>query len=268
VEWLESTLENLSSSHWEDVLAGSFDAVLHLAAFTPKRTAERDLPDDIIRTNLVGMQTLLASLPRAPRRLVFASTLDVYARAAFDRPVTEESPVGPVGLYGLSKLFGEGLAAAYARSEEIEHVTLRVGHVYGPGEERYAKLVPETIRRVLSGQVPRVAGDGRDTRDLLYVDDAAEGVARACLKPLDRTGVINLARGESHSIREIVSTITRLAGYDGPVEQLPDPVDSYSTVFDTSLMTRVLGRWPMIPLTDGLRLEIDYYRARTAERNI
>ena len=73
-------------------------------------------------------------------------------------------------------MFGEGLAAVFARTAGTEHVTLRFGHVFGPGEERYAKLVPETIRRVLSERPPRIAGDGSETRDLLYVDDAAEAL--------------------------------------------------------------------------------------------
>ena len=110
----------------------------------------------------------------------------------------ERSPVGPLGLYGLSKLFGEGLVDAYSRSVGTECLTLRLGHIFGPGEERYAKLVPETIRRVLANQPPRIAGDGGEQRDLLYVDDAAEALARSCTAPLNGARIINVARGASH----------------------------------------------------------------------
>jgi UDP-glucose 4-epimerase len=263
VHWIESSLQELTATHWEQVNSPAFDAVLHLAAFTPKTGAERDRADAIIEANVVGMQALLASLPRPPRRLVFCSTLDVYSRAAFERTVGEQSPTGPVGLYGLSKLFGEGLAESYARTAGIEHVTLRMGHVYGPGEERYAKLVPETIRRVLAGKAPRIAGDGHDRRDLLYIDDAAEALVRAGAVALDGARTINIARGESYSIRQIVETIAGLAGYAGPIEQLPAPADSYSTVFDTSLMARVLGRWSHVGLHDGLEREIADFRQST-----
>lgn len=262
VHWIESPLEALTPSAWRPFDAEGLDALLHLAAFTPKTGAERDRADDIIRTNIVGTQALFGSLPQPPHRVVFASTLDVYSRAAFEAVVDEGSPTGPAGLYGLSKLFGEGLAAAYAGAAAIDHVTVRLGHVYGPGEERYAKLVPETIRRVLAGLAPRMAGDGSDRRDLIYVDDAAEALVRACVAPLDHVRTINVARGESYAIRDVVRTIAELTGYTGPIEQLPPPADSYSTVFDTSMMQRVLGTWPFVSLTEGLKREIAYVRQR------
>jgi nucleoside-diphosphate-sugar epimerase len=260
VHWIESSLEELTPSHWSRVISTPIDVVVHLAAFTPKSAATRDCAQEIINANIAGTQRLLASLPRPPRRVVFGSTLDVYSRQAFERPVDERSPVGPTGLYGLSKLFGEGLVAAYARDAGIEHVTLRFGHVYGPGEERYAKLVPETIRRVLSDRAPGIAGDGSETRDLLYVDDAAEALVRACTAALGETALINVARGESYSIREVVTTISQLAGYAGAPEPLPRRGDVFSTVFDTSLMRNVLGTWPFVPLEEGLKREIMYFK--------
>ena len=256
IHWIEGSLEELRPSHWRLFESTTFDAVLHLAAFTPKIAVERDRAQEIISANVVGTQTLLTSLPRAPRRLVFCSTLDVYSPSAFAQAVDERSPIGPVGLYGLSKLFGEGLAESYARSAGTEHLTLRLGHVYGPGEAHYAKLVPETIRRVLAGQPPRIARDGSDRRDMLFIDDAAEALARSCLVTLGDVRTINIARGESHSILEVVNTITDLVGHRGPAERVTRSTDAYSTRFDTSLMTRVLGTWTFVPLAEGLKQEI------------
>ncbi|HET9361693.1 MAG TPA: NAD(P)-dependent oxidoreductase [Vicinamibacterales bacterium] len=260
VQWIESALEELRPSHWQRAESAMLDAVIHLAAFTPKNAAEHDRAPEIINANVVGMQTLLASLPHPPRRLVFCSTLDVYSRRALEHVLDERSPVGPTGLYGLSKLLGEGLAEAYARSAGTEHVTLRMGHVYGPGEERYAKLVPSTIRSVLAGKPPRIAGDGSDRRDLLYVDDAAEAIARSCSAALDGVRTINVARGESYSILDVVNTIAELVGYRGATERLPRSADAHSTVFDTSLMTRVLGAWTCVPLAEGLKREIAQFQ--------
>jgi nucleoside-diphosphate-sugar epimerase len=174
--------------------------------------------------------------------------------------VDERSPVGPVGLYGLSKLLGEGLADSYARSVGCEHVTVRMGHVYGPGEERYAKLIPETIRRLLAGKPAKIAGDGADRRDLLYVDDAAEALARACAATLGEVRTINVARGQSYSILEVVDTIADLLGLPGLVEQQPRSIDAHSTVFDTTLMRRVLGTWTFCSLAEGLKQEIAQLR--------
>jgi UDP-glucose 4-epimerase len=260
VHWVESNLENLAPSHWRSGGWTTFDAVIHLAAFTPKSAATRDSAQEIIAANIIGLQALLTSFPSPPGRFIFSSTLDVYSRAAFDGVVNERSPVGPAGLYGLSKLLGEGLVEAYSRSAGTECVTLRLGHIYGPGEERYAKLVPETIRRVLANQPPRIVGDGSERRDLLYIDDAAEALARSCTAALNGTRIINIARGESHSILEVVETIATAAGYRGAPERLPRPAVSYSTLFDTSLMKRVLGDWTFVPLTEGLSRQIAQFR--------
>ena len=260
VHWVESSLENLGSSHWRSGGWTTFDAVIHLAAFTPKSAATRDSAQEIIAANIIGLQALLTSFPSPPGRFIFCSTLDVYSRSAFDHVVNERSPVGPAGLYGLSKLLGEGLVEAYSRSTGTECVTLRLGHIYGPGEERYAKLVPETIRRVLANQPPRIVGDGSEQRDLLYIDDATEALARSCTAALNGTRIINIARGESHSILEVVETIATAAGYRGAPERLPRPADSYSTLFDTSLMKRVLGDWFFVPLTEGLKRQIAQFR--------
>jgi len=260
VRWIESSLEGLQLSSWQAVETGKVDAVIQLAAFTPKNAAERDRADQIISSNIVGTQALFRSLPRPPRRLIFCSTLDVYSPRAFENVVNEQAPIGPLSLYGLSKLFGEGLTESYARSVGIEHVTLRLGHVFGPGEERYAKLVPETIRRGLAGKPPRIAGDGSDRRDLLYVEDAAEAIARSVFAELGGARTVNIARGESHSIFEIATTIATIVGYRGAVERMPRSSDAYSTSFDTSLMKRVLGEWPLVPLADGLKREVEWFR--------
>ncbi len=259
VHWIESRLEDLQPSRRQSVGSTTFDAVIHLAAFTPKSAATRDRAPEIIAANITGLQTLLTSFLQPPHRFVFCSTLDVYSRSAFNHVVDERSPVGPAGLYGLSKLFGEGLVDAYSRSAGTECVTLRLGHIFGPGEERYAKLVPETIRRVLANQPPRIAGDGGEQRDLLYVDDAVEALVRASTAPLNGVRIINIARGASHSIQEVVDTIAALGGYSGAPERLPRPGDAYSTLFDTSLMKGVLGEWELVSLAEGLRREISQF---------
>jgi UDP-glucose 4-epimerase len=112
---------------------------------------------------------------------------------------------------------------------------------------------------VLANQPPRIAGDGAERRDLLYVDDVVEALARACTAALNGVRTINVARGASQSILEIIDTIAAVAGYRGAPERLPRPADAYSTVFDTSLMRRVLGEWTFVSLTEGLRRELTQF---------
>jgi nucleoside-diphosphate-sugar epimerase len=112
---------------------------------------------------------------------------------------------------------------------------------------------------VLANQPPRIAGDGGEQRDLLYVDDVAEALARSCTAPLNGARVINIARGASQSILEVIDAIAAVARYRGAPERLPRPADAYSTLFDTSLMKRVLGEWTFVSLTEGLRRELTQY---------
>src|SRR4051812_32654240 len=127
VHWIESSLEDLKPSHWHGFETTPFDAVLHLAAFTPKVGAERDMAAPIITANIVGLQHLLASLCVAPRRFVFCSTLDVYSRAAFERVVDEQSAIGPAGGGGFLKMFWGGGGGSYCRGAGAGHGAVRLG---------------------------------------------------------------------------------------------------------------------------------------------
>jgi UDP-glucose 4-epimerase len=263
VTWIGSSLTALRSDHWERARASRLDALLHLAAFTPKRGSDHDCIEEILESNVFGLRALLDSLPQPPRRFVFCSTLDVYSEKAFRGRLEEGSPIGPRGLYGASKLFGEALVGSYAEAAGTEYVALRLGHIYGPGEDRYAKLVPETIRRVLAGQPPTVFGEGLDRRDLLYVEDAAEAIIRAASAPLNGARVINVARGTSVPVLEIVRAINRELGRDESWMAKAADTGSRSIAFDPSLMRQLLGEWPMMPLEEGLRREIAWFRARS-----
>jgi nucleoside-diphosphate-sugar epimerase len=100
VHWVETSLEELEPSHWGSGGWTKFDAVIHLAAFTPKSAATRDHAQEIIAANIIGLQTLLTSFLSPPGRFVFCSTLDVYSRAAFEHVVDERSAVGVFAIGG------------------------------------------------------------------------------------------------------------------------------------------------------------------------
>jgi UDP-glucose 4-epimerase len=252
--WIETPLEDLRPATWTASGAPRFDLVFHLGAFTPKNHAERDRAEDISRSNQEGTRALLSSFPIPPGRIVFASTLDVYGTPT-GSVLDERSPLAPGSLYAESKLWCEGALADFARSSGSETVTLRYGHLFGPGEERYEKLIPNTIRRILEGQPPVVVGTGEARQDLLYVDDAVEATVRAAFAP-SPPAVINVTRGESHSVDEVIGALVAASGYEGPVERKPATGAEESWTFDPHLMRETLGRWPMVSLEEGLEREV------------
>jgi nucleoside-diphosphate-sugar epimerase len=241
-------------------LPGQYDGVFHLAACTPKFSGDDD-PGAVIASNIVGMERLLAGLAGRTGRLVFASTLDVYGSPGEGEVVSEQSPLRPTSLYAVSKLFGELMVGRWAPSGTERSAILRVGHIYGPGEGAYRKLIPETIRRLISGQPARLVGSGEELRDLLFVDDAAEGMVRAW-EALERgsVGPLNLVSGRAITVRRIIELLCEEAGRAGHLIQEPAAGPGRSLQFDASLAERSLGAYVRTDFREGIRKEIDWFR--------
>lgn len=253
-------LERLGPDVWRQEGAPRFDVVFHLGGYTPKTGATANDLDRAFGDNIAGTRQLLASLTDTPRRVVFAGTLDVYAPCHDDNVISESSPLAPVSLYSSSKLFCEAYVSQWAVQAGSAAVVLRYGHIYGPGEEAYRKLIPETIRRLLEGISPVIYGTGNPTRDLLYVGDAVEATVRAVYSPVEHSGPINVVRGESATIRQITEMLVEISGFAGKIEYRTEMPDGRYFRFDNSKMVHELGSWPFVPLNTGLRIEFDSMR--------
>jgi nucleoside-diphosphate-sugar epimerase len=249
-------LEALDPAYWKGLHADTIDVIFHLGAYTPKDAASADLIDPIVASNVNGTAALLASLPNTPRHLLFASSLDVYKRVS-GRTIDETSEVGPATLYGASKLFGEELVRTYARATGCAYSILRLGHVFGPGEERYQRVIPSLIRAMLRGAEPQLSGDGTTERDYLYVDDAVSAIVAASARP-DGIDPINIVRGESISILGVAKHVAALTGYEGAFRFSGGNGDSLR--FDNGAMKQRLGIHSFVPFADGLAREVAHFR--------
>jgi nucleoside-diphosphate-sugar epimerase len=232
------------------------DVVVHLAAWTTKGAGQSDVKQ-IVDSNVLGLQALLGALDPPPRRVVFASTADVYGIRG-EGELTELSRLDPIDSYAASKLLGEHIVIEDARARGYEACIMRVGHLYGPGEEAYEKFVPASIRALMKGRPPTVVGDGRTRRDLMYVDDAAEAIRR--LVGL-RDGIprcVNLAAAETYTLEEIAQTLIEIVGFIGRIRYLSDHANPPSVSFDTGLLRETIGDWRRVTLSDGLRSEIEH----------
>lgn len=261
--WIQSPLEDLTTTLWRQAGIEQVDVVFHLGAFTPR--SQRDVNDvfGVFQGNVLGTRALLASLDPAPRRFVFASSVDVYAApASRDALIDEASPASPKSLHGASKLFCEKLIEADAAERAYACSILRYGHVYGPGEEAYEKLIPKTIERLRGGQPPVLYGDGNLQRDLLYVDDAVTATLRAASSDDPAPGPINVVSGESVSIREVIHLLARLTGYHGEILEKAGTSSGHSLRFDNRCLLERLGVKPSISLEEGLRRELAYLDRR------
>ncbi len=257
--WLKGDLGQLTSEYWRIYNISHIDYVFHLGAFTPKVAIEANRIDRVIVDNISGTRALLQSLPGKPEKLIFSSTLDVYAQPEHGEVLTEDSKVAPNTLYGASKLFCESLVTAWAKECGCNYAILRYGHIYGPGEEQYEKLIPVVIRNLLVNQSPVVHGDGSALRDYLYVGDAVEATIRAALAE-GNIEPVNIVRGESVTLKEIVLLLIRLAGSKKEIIFLSDKPNGNSLRFDNALMTQLLGNWLNTTLKDGLLVEMNAFQ--------
>jgi UDP-glucose 4-epimerase len=212
-------------------LAAEAQWLLHAGAFTPKSGATaNDLAgcngNIAFTAGLLGLE-----LPKLAR-IVYLSTLDVYAAAPL---IAEDSPVQPASLYGWSKLYCEQMVAQYAAQRGLVAQVLRIGHVYGPGEEQYAKVLPNAIRNILAGQPVELWGEGRELRSLIYIGDVLRAIMAAAELP-QSLGVTNIVGGQPLAIRDLLQRVIALSGKPVPLVQRSWNGTPRDYVFDTSKM--------------------------------
>jgi nucleoside-diphosphate-sugar epimerase len=259
VVWLKGDLSLLTPEYWQFHGIDHIDYVFHLGAFTPKTSVEANQINRVVEDNISGTQALLQSLPGHLDKLIFSSTLDVYSQPEDGEVLMESSRVAPSALYGASKLFCESLISAWAKEKGCDYAVLRYGHIYGPGEEQYGKLIPVVIRNLLANQAPVIYGDGSALRDFLYVGDAVEATLKAGLVE-GSVGPINIVRGVSVSLKEIVQLLIRLVGNDIKIKFLLDKPNGSSLRFDNGLMIKSFGKWPLTSLEEGIAREVEAFR--------
>jgi nucleoside-diphosphate-sugar epimerase len=257
--WVNGSLEDLTLDFWLRHDIERIDLILHLGAFIPKFVQDANNLDAACRSNLDGTWRLLETLPNIPKKIVFASTVDVFS-LPHDSTIliNEQTPSIPATLYGTSKLFCEQMIMNYAAQKKCGFAILRYGHIYGPGEMAYRKFIPEVIRKLLAEEAPVIYGDGATLRDFMYVDDVVEATLRAAEHPLAHIGPINIVRGKSVSLREIHDYLANYAKTNIRAHYLLEKSGGLSLCFDNTQMFNTLGRWELTDLEKGLQLEYDH----------
>ncbi len=236
------------------------EAVVHLAASTGVSDSVSDPASDF-DANVVGTFNLLrASVAASVRRFVFASSN--AAIGEHPPPVDELRVPRPISPYGAGKLAGEGYCAAFAAAYGLQTFVLRFSNVYGPGSTHKTSVVARFIREGLQKGAVTVYGDGRQTRDFLYVEDLCSAV-EAALAATESGEVFQIASGTETTVLTLVATLKAVAGRDFDVVFAPARAgDIARNVSDISKATRRLGYRPVVPLEDGLRKTCDWFLRR------
>jgi nucleoside-diphosphate-sugar epimerase len=228
--------------------------VFHLAAQAGvRRSWGRDFGVYTVH-NIEATQVLLeACVGRAIERVVYASSSSVYGDGGTG-PMREDAMVQPVSPYGVTKLAAEQLCYLYAVNHGVPATALRYFTVYGP-RQRPDMAFHRFFRAALRGEPITVFGDGGQTRDFTYVDDAvAATIAAAERGAVGRT--YNIGGGSRVSVNEVLELVGRVSGRSLRVERGPaQKGDMRDTWADTARARADLGFAPSVSLEDGLREE-------------
>jgi len=237
------------------------DAVVHQAAQASVRRSVEDPVFDA-SVNILGTAALLhASVQHNVRRFLFASTGGAIYGDADVLPTPEDHPAVPVSPYGAAKLAAEIYLRTFQALSGLSYAALRYANVYGPRQDPHgeAGVVAIFTRRLLAGETARITGDGKQTRDFVYVGDVAEANARALRS--DAVGSFNVGSGIETDINTIFGVLKRLTGSDQPEDHGPAlPGEQRRSVVDARKIEKVLGWRPQTSLEAGLNATVRYFR--------
>jgi UDP-glucose 4-epimerase len=235
------------------------EAVFHLAAQADVRVSVEHPVEDAT-VNVLGTVRVLDAAARHGAQVVFSSTGGaIYGEC--DAPASESAPLRPVSPYGTAKLAGEEYLRAFNRLYGSTHVALRYGNVYGPRQDPHgeAGVVAIFLGALARGDAPRIFGDGRQTRDYVYVGD----VARATLTAGGQDGgVFNVGTGRETSVLELFELCRRVSGSSlDAVHAEARLGELQRSVLDPTRAAEELGFRAMVELEDGLQATHDWLAA-------
>jgi len=233
-----------------DGIDADADVVFHLAAQADVQTSVKR-PDFDASVNVVGTVQALEAARRNGAHLVFSSTGGaIYGEC--DGPAPEDSRLDPVSPYGIAKLCGEEYIRGWNRIHGTHHVILRFANVYGPRQDSSLEggVVSIFLERMARGEETVIFGDGRQTRDFVYVGDVVAAVLAAGGAD---GGVFNVGTGTEITVRELHRHCAEVAGRDDDPRFEPARLgDARRSVVDPTRAAEILGWRPRTPLDEGL----------------
>jgi dTDP-glucose 4,6-dehydratase len=242
---------------------GALDYVLHFASpASPIDYLEK--PIQTLKVGSLGTHKTLGLAKDKKARYLIASTSEVYGDPLV-HPQKEDywgnvNPVGPRGVYDEAKRFAEAMTMAYHRFHGVETRIVRIFNTYG---ERMrvndGRVVPAFISQALRDEPLTVFGDGSQTRSFCYASDLVEGIYRLLMS--DERMPTNIGNPAEMTVLQFAEEIKRLTGTSAPIEFRPLPEDDPKIRRpDITKARKILGWEPKVPLEEGLKRTIDYFR--------
>lgn len=237
------------------------DCVVHLAAMAGVRPSIEN-PSLYADVNVVGTTNILEQMRSAVvPQMVFASSSSVYGnrnRGPFKESERTDKQISP---YGATKKAGEMLCHTYAHLYGIKTTCLRFFTAYGPRNR--PDMACFKFTDAISNNRPILQfGDGTTGRDYTYIDDIVEGIVRAIDRPQDFE-IINLGDSTPVLLKDLIATLEEITGIEAKITQLPMQAGDVTLTFaDISKARDLLGWQPKVPIKEGLRRLVSWYRSQ------
>ena len=276
-------LENLPASGFEfvhgsvcdiplvDRLVGETDVIFHAAARNIVVSTRN--PREDFETNIGGTLNILMAARATNgrvKRVLYTSSTSVYGNPKY-LPINEDDHLSLLTPYAVSKLGGENYCMAFFESYGVPSAAVRYSNVFGPGQDPanpYCGVVAKFIESLFAGQPPVIHGDGNQTRDFTYIDDAVEATVMAAMSDRATGEVFNVGTGVETRVNELAALLGRIVGVDAePQHTNRRDIDNIRRRVVNIEKTRRTLRWvPNITLETGLRNTVDWQRQKSAGR--
>src|SRR5271166_404576 len=264
IDFHEADILDLDATH--KACAG-VDYVLHQAAIpsVPKSVLD---PLGSNRATVDGtVNVLVAARDAKVKRVVYAASSSAYGDTP-TLPKHEAMKPDPISPYAVAKLASEHYLISFYRCYQLETVALRYFNIFGPRQDPsspYSGVLAKFITLMLRGEQPAIYGDGEQSRDFTYIDNAVEANLLACKAPAARAAgqVFNVATGRRVTLNETFKLLQGLTSYKGQPKYGPERGgDIKHSLADISKAEAALGYKPKVDFEEGLRRTVEWYRGK------
>jgi len=245
------------------------DEIYHLACY-PRQISFANPARDC-QVNLIGTILCLDLARKTGAKVLYTSNTGIVSNPQ-TLPVDETFPPNPLTPYDTHKLASEYMMKAYHKFYGIRAVTVRLASIYGPRQRVNERLgwkpvIPEFATKLLRGEAPTIDGDGKQTRDFLYVKDAVDGLIRAMesdAPEANEGGVFILGTNKEISISEVYRLIAEMLKVDVKPKYGPRKAEDITRMrYDSTKARTTFGFHPTTGIEDGLKETLDFLRKET-----
>lgn len=237
----------------EYLFQNKFDVVYHLAAIINVQDSI-DNPRKTFEDDVIGTFNLLCHCKKSKTKFVYVNTCMIYDKSIEEKGIDENHLIKPTSPYAGAKIAAENLVQSFFHTYNLPTTIIRLFNTYGPSQKTDGEggVVSVFIKNKLKGNKLNIFGDGNQTRDLLYVEDAARGIVLAGISKKVNGEIINIGAGSDISINNLAKLVENDISKHNHVKHIHPQSEIEKLICNYSKAKKLLGWEPTISLKEGI----------------